>query len=501
MGTELARKVNLFSSADRKTYIHSAIGLGIMAVFWLVPATPPLTPVGMKLLGVFIGMVYLWSTVGCLWPSILGLFLIGLTGFAGPGFVGMKTVVLNAFGNDTVALMLFIMVLFGAVDEVGCTQYIAHWFLTRKIITGRPYAFLVVFYIGCWVMSTLVSPITSLLLLWPVALKIMKTLDVERTDKIWPVFFVGMFFVSAVGMPFFPFMSAQLVVLSAFDAMTKGAYPVAYVPYMSLNFIMSMLLLTTYILIIKFILKPDVTKLKAIDAEQIAKDQALPPMSIPQKIMMIVLPLFIFMLLAPSFLPKSNVIIQCISSMGTIGVSMLFIALLCLIRFNGQPVINFKEVAYKQLSWDVYFLVAAAVYAANAISADVTGVKVFIVQLLNPILGNAPEMVFVAILFTAAVVLTNFANNAAMAVILMPIILAFCGKLGLHPIPIAMGVTQLVFIAMLTPAACPHASMMFGRKDIYAVGEIIKYGFPMVVIGLVYFIFIGYPLAKVLFGY
>ena len=490
----------LFTKADRMMYIHSAIGFAIMAIFWLAPAAAPLTPIGMKLVGIFLGMVYLWSTVSCLWPCVLGLFLIGLSGFAGQGFAGMKAVVLTGFGNDTVVMMLFIMVLFGAMDEVGCTQYIARWFLTRKIITGRPFAFLAVFYLGCYVLSTLVSPITSLLLLWPVSLKIMKTLGVERTDKIWPIFFVGMFFISAIGMPFFPFLSAQLVVLSAFDAMTKGTMPVPYLPYMALNFIMSMLLIVTFLGAVKFIFRPDISKLKAIDAERIAEQEKLPPMNIQQKIMMAVLPTFILMLLAPSFLPKSLAIVKLLGSLGTIGVAMFWIAILCFIRIGGKPIINFKEVAYRQLSWDVFFLVAAAVYAANAISHESTGVNAFVIQLLNPILGDASEMVFVAILFTAAIVLTNFANNAAMAIILMPIILAFCGQLGLPPIPIAMGVTQLVFLAMLTPAACPHASMMFGRKDIYEVKDIMKYGFPMVTIGLLYFIFIGYPLAKFLFG-
>ena len=39
---------------------------------------------------------------------------------------------------------------------------------------------------------------------------------------------------------------------------------------------------------------------------------------------------------------------------------------------------------------------------------------------------------------------------------------------------------------------------MWGRKDIYSPGEIMSVGFPMCIITLVGYIFIGYPLAKVL---
>ena len=109
-------------------------------------------------------------------------------------------------------------------------------------------------------------------------------------------------------------------------------------------------------------------------------------------------------------------------------------------------------------------------------------------------------MVFVAIMFTVALIITNFANNAAMAVVLMPVILAFSEQMGIDPMPVAVGVTMMVFVAMLTPAASPHAGLMHGRKDIYETSDIMKLGFPICVVTLIYYIFIGYPLAKFLFA-
>ena len=51
-------------------YVHSAIGLAIMAIFWFMPPIDPITPIGMKCVGIFLMMVYLWSMVDTLWPSI-----------------------------------------------------------------------------------------------------------------------------------------------------------------------------------------------------------------------------------------------------------------------------------------------------------------------------------------------------------------------------------------------------------------------------------------------
>ena len=323
-------------------------------------------------------------------------------------------------------------------------------------------------------------------------------MGVERCDKIWPYFFVGMFAVMTLGQPFFPFMGAQLVVLSAYGNMTGAMVP--YLPYMILNFVMTMALLVVYLLVLKFILRPDVSKLKGVSAEQLAAQQQLPPMVWPQMALMIMLPIYIVMLLLPSFIKSDNFIIQLLATLGPLGVTVIWCVAFCVIRYKGHEVLDFKEVAYKQFNWGIFFMIAAAVYGANTLSNDATGVKDFLLQALNPILGGQPEMVFVAIMFTVALIITNFANNAAMAVVLMPVILAFCGQMNLDPLPVAMGVTMMVFVAMLTPAASPHAGLMHGRKDIYTTGDIMRIGFPICVVTLIFYIFIGYPLAKMFFS-
>lgn len=165
-------------------YVHSLIGIAFIMIFQFLPAIEPITPLGMKITGVFLGMIYLWTTVSVLWPSLFGLIVIALSGYAGEGVAALKSVMLTAFGTDTVLLILFVMILFGAMDEAGCTSYIVRWFLTRKMITGRPYVFLFIFYFTCYALSTLVNPITALLLLWPISLQLMAILKVERCDML-----------------------------------------------------------------------------------------------------------------------------------------------------------------------------------------------------------------------------------------------------------------------------------------------------------------------------
>ncbi len=478
--------------------VCTIVGLAIMALFWVLPPAEPITPVGMKCLGTFIGMVWLWSTVDTLWPSILGLFLIGISGYdAG----GMNSVWMNAVGNSNVLLTMFAMTLFGAVYEVGATMYIARWFLTKEVFKGRPFVFIATLYVCMGVMSALLGTIATLIIMWPIALSLCNTLGIKREDRIWSWIFVGMFMVVTLMQPFLPFKGAQLIPLSAFESMSASMgnpMSVPYAQYMATNLIMTTTVMAIYLFGIK-LLRVDISKLKAIDPEMIKSQMVLPPATKVQKAYLAMIPAYICVLLIPGFI-KGNPICAFLNSLGPLGLTVAFVVFFLVVKVDGKPLLNFKEMAYKQMQWGIFFMIAAAVYGANTLSNKSTGVTEFLVQTLNPILGGQSEMGFVALMLLVALVITNFANNAAMAVVLMPVVLAFSEQLGINPMPVAMGVTLMVFVAMLTPSASPHAGLMHGRKDLYSTAEILKIGFPMCIITWALYSFIGYPMMKIMLG-
>lgn len=267
--------------------MHVAIGIAITAIFWVIPPIEPITAIGMRCVGAFLGMVYMWSAIEALWPSLFGLFMLGLSGYAGDGLAGFNAVWLNAVGLNTVLLVLFSMVLFGALDEIGDTKIIAKWLLTRKIYKGRPIAFMAVFYVMCFAISTLVSPIVSLIMVWPIAVRMIKAVGIDRNDAIWKYFFIGVFLVSTLGQPFFPFLGAQLIPCSAFASMTQtmgNALTIPMLPYMATDLIMTALIMALYLLFIKINPKIDLTKMQAIDPATVEQEMPLPPANLQQKL-------------------------------------------------------------------------------------------------------------------------------------------------------------------------------------------------------------------------
>ena len=122
------------------------------------------------------------------------------------------------------------------------------------------------------------------------------------------------------------------------------------------------------------------------------------------------------------------------------------------------------------------------------------------IQTLQPLLGGKPEIVFIFLLLAFALITTNFANNAGMAVVLIPVVLAFADQYpGVDPIVICMSICMMVFVALLTPAASPYCGMLHARKDLVEYKEIMQLFLPMVVIALVLYTLVGYQIAKILF--
>ncbi len=481
------------------TWINIAVGLALMLLFPMLPPIGTITPVGMKIMGIFLGMVFMWSAVDLIWPSILGLVLIALSGYTGEvtGYAAVKLVMKEAFGNDTILGLTFAMMLFGGVQYVGCTQYFIRFLMTRKFINRKPYVIMFMIFFASYLLAGLTNVIASLLILWPVSVDLMNRLGYKKGDKTYSSIIIGIMLAAAFGQPMFPFKGASMTIVSAYEKIS--GYSVNVLHYVVLTIVMSIILLLAYMAWLRFVVRPDVEALRNVTTEDFDREK-LPPMNLKQKAFMIVIALYIILMLAPSFLPKSWAFVKLINSIGTVGLNMICVVVLMLMREDGKPVMDFKGIAAKSFNWNTYFLVASAMYGATALTNDVTGVKPFLVSLLQPILGGRPDFIFVLLILGFALITTNFANNAGMGVALMPIIIAFADQYPGVPAPaLAMTTTLMVFVAIMTPAASPWCGMLYSRNDVTSK-EIMQIGLPMCVIALLAYTFIGFPIAKIFFG-
>ena len=73
---------------EKMFLIHSLIGVGIMVFFRFLPLNlPEVTSIGMEVLGIFIGTLYLWTFVDPLWGSLMSIAMVGLSNYMPMGGV------------------------------------------------------------------------------------------------------------------------------------------------------------------------------------------------------------------------------------------------------------------------------------------------------------------------------------------------------------------------------------------------------------------------------
>ena len=135
------RQVSLTKNTG-KYIIHSLIVLFFMFGFRCIPPLEPITEIGMGVLGVFLGVIWGWTFVSQVWPSIMSLIAIGFT-----GYMTVTEAFATGFSNDNVLFVFFTLTLMYAIDQAGVTKLLAYKILNLKIGRGHPWilTFLIIY--------------------------------------------------------------------------------------------------------------------------------------------------------------------------------------------------------------------------------------------------------------------------------------------------------------------------------------------------------------------
>jgi len=487
-------------------YIHVAIGMFLMFLFGNIGIPPiyPLTEVGMQIVGVFVGVIWLWCFVGFLWPSLLALVAFGLTDFG-----TFPQVLTMSFGHHVPVLLLFSMILFGSPQHVGATKYITRWFLTRKVFNNRPIVFAFVFIFATYALSVVVNVTPSLILMWTVLYGVLKELGYKKGDKFASLMLVGTFLGSISGQASLPFTGSTLAILSVFETASDTLIPAPQ--YILLGFIFSVLIFVVYCLFMKLILKPaDLANVANVNTEMFEREP-LPPMSGLQKANFFGMLSFVFLMLLLSVLENLdltssfivirglNTLYGWLNTLGATGIAILITTTLCVIRIKGKPVLDFPAVAANGVNWDIFVMVAVAMAIATALTNPATGVLDMMIRVFDPVLGGHSPIMFFIVMLLVGIFVTSFASSMVIGIALMPILVAFGLSAGANLPAVAATTTLLLHYSIILPSASVFAAMLWSNDEWITRKEVFRYGVFIVIAATVAAIAIIMPISLVLF--
>lgn len=469
--------------------INSLITVAIMLIFGMLPPFAPITQLGMQVAGIFIGLIYGWTTVGLIWPSMLGMILLSLTSYG-----SINQVLIEGFGSSTVVMILFILIFAAAVTASGVSRFIAMWFVTRKLLLGRPWLFSGIFLFVSFLLSATVNTLASIIICWGILYDICLSLGYKKGDLYPALMILGVTIFATIGMGAFPYKLIPLLVLGAYQKM--GGMAVNYFNFVCLYWVLMLVILLGYLLLCRFVFRADVSPIAGITADTF-KDMTL-TLNKRQKVTLGFLAALILLLLSPSLMPKGFILKTFLDSIGAAGTIMLVVLTMVCVKIDGKPLLEFRQMAIEGIQWDPLILTAAALPVVNALTAEGTGIKEFLIQALGPLLLGRSVLTFAIISLGLALVITNFANNGMTALIFMPVIVSFSSALGADPMAMVVLLIFIVHVAVMTPAACPMAAMLHGNTEWITTGQIYKYGGITVLWVLIVVLAVGLPLSEVL---
>lgn len=476
---------------DRNQYIHMLIGVMLMFCGWFIPPIEPITEVGMQLVGIFLGLVYLWSTSGMLWPSILGIAAMIISDYG-----TMTSVLAASFGNYNVWVSVFMMAIFGVVEQFGVNDYIIRWVLTRKIINGRPWIFTFIWFLTVFVLSVFCSAFAMIFMFWGLTYKLAEDLGYQKGDPYISMLLFGVVMSGAMSAPILPFKAWILQISGIWQSMS-GAAPFTYGQHLGIILPIALLYIIGYVLIMRFVFKANVEPLAKINADYF-KQTPLPPMNRLQKFLLISIPCIVVALFLPSALPASWGIAKVLNKLGVAGITLIIFCIFCCIRYEGKSIVDIKYLAGNKIAWDLAFLLGCVMAISSALTADATGVKPFLSGILNPIFGGMSPFVLFAVLMAVCMILTNFANNGVIALMLLSITFITTSSMDISNI--GYFVTMLAFasqVAFLIPGSSIYGALLHGNDWLEAK---FVYKMTIAVVILVYILFLlGWPLSLMIY--
>ena len=478
-------------SKDLVYWIHTAITVILMFGIGYLEPWGSLSVMGMKVMGIFIGLLWGWTFVGFMWPSLLGILALGLSGYQ-----TVNAVLTAGFGAPlNTVLCIFLFVFAAYMDKIGLSRIIANWFISRKICIGRPYIFALMVFIAAYVLGATVSLFTAILLLFNIFYSACDTLGYKKLEK-YPVWVLtGVVYAAMLGFAVFPFKAVQVMVLGSLSTVS-GGLTVDFAGFTILTFVIKVICLAIWMLIGKYVVRPDVSNFDGVG--DMFENLRHTTMTGEQKIAAFFLCLFMFAMFAPSVLPKDFFIAKFFNTLGITGSLVFVLVLMAMLKVRGKVSFSFSDCAKAGMNWDMVIMFAATMPVSAAMANPEIGVINFLVELTSPIFNNFSGLAFCAVFLLMGGLLTQVAHNLVLAAMLTPVLYQFCIALGADPIMMSVLFSFTIATAVATPGGSATAALMF-TNDWIGSGNSYKFGWIMAIISTLVCIVVGIPLGSIIF--
>lgn len=457
-------------SAKRKTttyWINTAIVLFCFFGFGLLPEMFGLNYAGMRAIGIFIGLLWGWIAVEFGWVSILGIIAMGTT-----GVMSITEAIQDSFLSTTFLQLVFPMILLAYLGKSGFSDWIAYKMLAMNFLKGHPWRIVTMIFVVASILCLLITTFPMIFLMWSIFMGIADVLGFQKKDKFVGYVMCGIVMMQTIIASSVPWGFYAVTLHSLMSEHLNGmAFP--FVPILVLGIIGQILTVIVYVLIGKFILRLDVSKLQKLPDDFYEK-AAQVKLTKEGKLGAGLMAAFILCMAVPSLFPNLP-FSPFLSEAGLHGVSIL------------------------GLSWEITFLVTSTLSLAALMGLPDVAILNKVTAALVPVVSQLSPTVFMVVTIMIFWVVTQATHNFVIVLTLVGALAGVCAQMGINPWLFGWLFMCGMNFAYCTPAASSPGAMFYGsdwvaKKDAYICGSLFSF------INVVLFLLIMMPLANIMFG-
>lgn len=479
---------------NKKTqWLWFAISVAIMILFRVLPVPTGLTPSGMQVLGILIGGIMLWLTLGTTWTSAFVLFSLCTV-----DALTVKAVYSNSFGNTTVVLMVFCYMLAACLVKSGVARRIAIWFLTNKIARKSPWGCVAMFLAAVFVLNSLLPSSAGILVTLPILEEMLVEVGCEKgkANALTCFMALGCVVMGVIANGANPIAHAVTIQgMGYFTEYTGGT--IDFFQMVAVLEPVAIICALIYFLVGRLIWKPDVSALSNLDYDKLAA--SVGPMTKKAKWSAWIYAIVVLMWVLPGvckyIAPGAYVFLKNIDQTYP---PIIALVLMTLIEVDGEKVLDFKE-AMANASWGVFLFIASVMAMGSAMANGDIGISAWLASTMGPMFTNVSPTMFIIIAVVFLILLTNFTSNSVVVALGFTIFMPLCMTVYADTISLAFMGLMIINASQhswATPPATPASAIAAGSGWL-DTGNMFKWGMVVAGFNCVVLLTIGQLLGKV----
>lgn len=480
-----------------KDTVFLVLSLAVIIGSRFMPPVGGLSSEAWGVLGVFFGSLLMWITVSIDWPSMITLLALGFL----PSF-GFGKTFNGAFGNSTVAFLLFTFALVYPLSKTNFVRRCTVGFITNPIARKGPWYFVCFLFAAVTFMGLFISPSVLFVAFMPFLEDIFAVLEVKKGGKTGNMIMMGTAMCISLS-------SGMTAIGHVWPTMAIGYYAAAtgrdinQFQFMAFGIPTGIILIVLLILIFRFLLRPD--DIKDIDPQKAMNLRGtVPSADRREKVVLAVMCLVVLLWVGPSLLRNvAPDLYKTINGYTTAMPPLLGCVILFIVKDKGERIMNFKEVATRGILWGAILMTGAATWLGSCLTNEDIGISSWLTNTLQPLTTAMPVTIMILFFMTWAIIETNFSSNIVTTTVVSAVALSVLTALPEGSVSVGAVLAMVGFAAAIcnmTPAGQSTINTVAIGSGWTNTKSMFIWGGLFALMAILVLTFIGYPLGAMFIG-